>query len=145
MRMPHGRAAHIANKLSIGNPQAASREFLSLRRVVLCVVALSLIVAGIFLKYSDIGKTLIGLGAGVLLAAVVVPAVSRVEFGFPSGVKVTAAVPHREEKLRQVFEQQRPDLEECAKLLCDYPPDRPEPPQSTRPKTRLVGLGRSPG
>lgn len=24
--MPHGRAAHIANKLSIGNPQAASRD-----------------------------------------------------------------------------------------------------------------------
>src|SRR6201998_3033724 len=77
LRMPHGRAAHIANKLSIGNPQAASREFLSLRRVVLCVVALSLIVAGIFLKYSDIGKTLIGLGAGVLLAAGGVSAGSR--------------------------------------------------------------------
>lgn len=26
LRMPHGRAAHIANKLSIGNPQAASRD-----------------------------------------------------------------------------------------------------------------------
>ena len=85
-------------------PPRQWRKFLSPRRVLLCVVALSLIVAGIFLKYNDIGKTLIGLGAGVLLAAVVVPGVSQVEFGFPSAVKVTAAVRDREEKLRQVFE-----------------------------------------
>jgi len=87
--------------------------------VLLCVVALSLIVAGIFLKYNDIGKAMIGLGAGMLLAAVVVPGISQVEFGFPSVVKVTAAVRDRDEKLRQVFEQQRPDLEGCAKLLCN--------------------------
>jgi DNA-directed RNA polymerase specialized sigma24 family protein len=90
--------------------------------VLLCVAALALIVVGIFFpKPSTIGITLIGLGAALLLAAVVMPAVSQVEFGIPSGVKVTAAVRDRPEKLRQVFEEQRPDLEACAKLLCDDP------------------------
>lgn len=107
-------------------PPRQWREFLSPRRVLLCVAALSLLVAGICFpifsppEISNIGGiTLIGLGAAVLLVAVVVPAVSQVEFGIPSGVKVTAAVRDREEKLRQVFEEQRPDLEACAKLLCD--------------------------
>jgi DNA-directed RNA polymerase specialized sigma24 family protein len=89
--------------------------------VLLCVAALSLLVAGIVLKVSSVGITLIGLGAAVLLVAVVVPAVSQVEFGIPSGVKVTAAVRDREEKFRQVFEDQRPDLAACAKFLCDDP------------------------
>jgi hypothetical protein len=95
------------------------REFLSPRRVMLCVAAVALIIAGIFPKNSSIGITLIGLGAVVLLTAVVMPAVSQVEFGIPSGVKVTAAVRDREQKLRQLFEDQRPDLEACARLLCD--------------------------
>lgn len=102
-------------------PPRQWREFLSPRRVLLGVAALSLIVAGIFWKNSHIGITLIGVGAAVLLAAVVMPAVSQVEFGVPSGVKVTAAVRDREAKLRQVFEDQRPDLEACANLLCDDP------------------------
>lgn len=94
--------------------------------MLLFVAALLLIVAGIFSavispKIGDIGIMLIGLGAALLLAAVVLPAVSQLEFGIPSGVKVTAAVRDHEEKLRKVFEEQRPDLEACAKLLCDDP------------------------
>jgi hypothetical protein len=92
----------------------------------MCVAALSLLVAGIFFppkisNISNIGITLIGAGAALLLAAVVLPAVSQVEFGIPSGFKITALARDREEKLRQVFERQRPDLETCAKFLCDDP------------------------
>jgi DNA-directed RNA polymerase specialized sigma24 family protein len=87
--------------------------------VLLCVAAISLIVVGIFFPKNIAGISLIGLGLAVLTAAVVMPAVSQVEFGIPSGVKVTAGVRDREAKLRQVFEEQRPDLEVCAKLLCD--------------------------
>lgn len=102
-------------------PPRQWRELLSPHRVLMCVAALLLLVAGIFFppKISNIGITLIGLGAAVLLAAVVMPAVSQVEFGIPSVLKVTAAVRAREEKLRQVFEEQRPDLTDCANLLCD--------------------------
>jgi DNA-directed RNA polymerase specialized sigma24 family protein len=101
------------------------------------VAASALIVAGIFFpafqsrlsagaehapaKPSNIGITLIGLGAAVLLAAVIMPAISQVEFGIPSVFKVTAGIQDRVEKLRQVFEEQRPDLEACARLMCDDP------------------------
>jgi hypothetical protein len=88
--------------------------------VLLGVAALSLIVVGIIFppNVGIGGATLIGLG-GVVLLVVLVPAVSQVEFGMPSGIKVTAGVRDREEKLRQVFEAQRPDLATCAKFLCD--------------------------
>jgi DNA-directed RNA polymerase specialized sigma24 family protein len=85
------------------------------------VAALALIVLGIFPKPANVGITLIGLGAAVLLAAVIMPTLSQVEFGIPSIFKATAGVRDRAEKLRQVFEEQRPDLEACAKLMCDDP------------------------
>jgi hypothetical protein len=102
-------------------PPRQWREFLSPRRVLLGVAALSLLVAGIFFppKIND-GITLIALG-GVLLVAVIVPAVSQVEFGIPSVFKVTAPVRDRVEKVRQVFEEQRDDLELYAGKLCDDP------------------------
>ena len=78
-------------------------------------------VTGIVTKGNATGLTLIGLGAALLLAAVVLPAITQVEYGFPSGVKVVAARRDREENLRRVFADQRPDLELCAKLLCDDP------------------------
>jgi hypothetical protein len=106
-------------------PPRQWREFLSPGRILLGVTALLLMVAGIFFpilfpKPSAIGITLIGCAA-VLLAAVIMPGVSQVEFGVPAGVKVISAVRDRGEKLRQVFEDQRPDFEVCAKLLCDDP------------------------
>jgi DNA-directed RNA polymerase specialized sigma24 family protein len=87
------------------------------------VAALSLLVVGIFFPPTEVvsgGVALIVLGVVVLLA-VVGSAISQVEFGIPSVFKVTAAVRDRQEKLRQVFEEQRPDLAACAKLLCDDP------------------------
>jgi hypothetical protein len=106
-------------------PPRQWRESLSPRRILLCVAALALLVAGIFLRNSDIGRTLIGLGAAVLLVAVIMPTVSQVEFGIPSVFKATAAIRNREEKFRTVFEAQGPDLEFCANLLCDDPATAP--------------------
>jgi DNA-directed RNA polymerase specialized sigma24 family protein len=100
-------------------PPRQWRESLSPRRILFGVTALALIVAGIFPKPPNIGLTLIGLGAAMLLAAVVMPTVNQVEFGIPSIFKATAAIRNREEQFRKVFEAQGPDLEECANLLCD--------------------------
>ena len=67
------------------------------------------------------GLGLIAVGTALILSAVVLPSVKEVEFGFPVGVKVTTAVSHREDALRQEFDRQRSDLELCAQLLCDDP------------------------
>ncbi len=102
-------------------PPRRWREVLGPQRVLLGVSAVALMVAAIFIHNSAIAMAVIGLGAALLLAAVVMPTISQVEYGFPSGVKVTAGLKDREENLRRVFEDQRPDLELCAKLLCDDP------------------------
>jgi hypothetical protein len=98
-------------------PPRQWRKFLSARQVLLGVAAVSLYVAGIFLKNSPIGITLIGAGTVVLLLAVLLPGITQVEGG--TGFKITAAVRGSAEKLRSVFEEQRPDLELCAHYLCD--------------------------
>ncbi len=49
---------------------------------------------------TTVGLVLIAAGAGLLLLAVVLPAVTEVELGFPAGVKVVAAARQRENQLR---------------------------------------------
>jgi Sigma-70, region 4 len=83
--------------------------------------AVGMLVAGIVVRNSAVGITLIGLAAALLFAAVVMPGVGRVEYGFPSGLKISADLQSREDALRREFEAQRADLELCAKLLCDDP------------------------
>lgn len=67
-------------------------------------------------SFSGLG--LIGLGAALLLAAVILPTVREVEFGLPVGVKVTTAVRGREEEFREAFESHKGDLELYSQLLC---------------------------
>ncbi|ORB60382.1 hypothetical protein BST43_02205 [Mycobacteroides saopaulense] len=49
------------------------------------------------------------------------PAIKQVEFGLPSGLRITADLTRREEEMSQTFEVQKPIFEECASLLCDDP------------------------
>lgn len=94
------------------------RDALQPERVLLAIGAVAAGIAGAFVD-SAVGLVLIGLGAVLLLAAVVLPAVREVEFGFPAGVRVVAANTNRQEELRKALEVQRGDLELCAQLLCD--------------------------
>ncbi|MDQ6740208.1 MAG: hypothetical protein M3021_07540, partial [Actinomycetota bacterium] len=63
----------------------------------------------------------VGLGLGAILVAILLPAIHEVEFGFPSGVKIRAALQNREEDFRRAFVSQQGDLELCTQLLCDDP------------------------
>lgn len=97
--------------------QRSWREAVRPVRVVLAIAALVCLIAGA--RYASVfGLGLIGVGAALLLSAVVVPAIREVEFGLPVGVKVTAAVRQREDELRAAFEAQKGDLELCSHLLC---------------------------
>lgn len=90
------------------------------KRLFASVAALAVIVAGLQVP-SPFGLIPIGLGAAFLLMAILLPTVHDIEFGFPSGVKVSAALQSREEELRTAFERQKGDLELCANLICDDP------------------------
>jgi hypothetical protein len=88
---------------------------------VLGAAALAFLIAGTLIDNSAVAIALIVLAAALLLSAVLMPAISRVEYGFPSVLKITADIRDRAEVLRRIFEEQRPEYEECAKLLCDDP------------------------
>lgn len=103
-------------------PARQWREFLRPQRVLLGVTGAALIAVGYFMYFthnSAIGVPIAGLGGAVLMACFFLPALSQVEYGFPFSLKVTAALRSREADLRKAFEDQRPDFELCAKLLCD--------------------------
>jgi hypothetical protein len=101
-------------------PKRSWREALRPVRVMLGLAALTSVITGARVDNAE-GIVLIGLGLALLLAAVVLPVVREVEFGFPSGVKIVTAIHDREEELRQVFVTQKGDLELCSLLLCDDP------------------------
>ncbi|MCG2624339.1 hypothetical protein LVY72_20825 [Arthrobacter sp. I2-34] len=84
------------------------------------VAALAVIVAGWMLS-DGLGLLLTGLGIGVFVLAVLIPAIREVEFGLPPGTKVSAALQDRREELQMAFESQQEDLERCAHLLCTDP------------------------
>jgi len=101
-------------------PKRSWREALHPVRVCLGFAAVVAVVVGT--RFSNaVGVALIGMAAALLLAAVALPVVREVEFGFPSGVRVVAATQDREERLRSAFEDQKQDLSLLANLLCDDP------------------------
>lgn len=93
-------------------------------RLLLAMAGLCLGAVGLWLRGLE-GLGLVAVATGLLVAAVVLPTVRAVEFGFPVGVKVETAVASREEELRAAFVAQQPDLELCAQLLCDDPERAP--------------------
>jgi hypothetical protein len=96
------------------------REALRPMRIALGLAALGCLAGGT--RYPSVfGLGIIGFGAALLLAAVVLPTVREVEFGLPVGVKVSTAVRRREESLREAFEVQKAELELCSQLLCGGP------------------------
>lgn len=101
-------------------PKRNWRSALQPKRLVASAAALAVIVAGWQIP-NAFGLIPMGLGVVVLLMAVLLPAVHDIEFGFPSGVKVSAALQNRQEELRLAFERQKADLQLCATLICDDP------------------------
>ncbi|MDH6236114.1 hypothetical protein [Cryobacterium sp. CG_9.6] len=87
-------------------------------RIVLAVLALGLFVVGALIR-DLLGLALLGVGAVALLTAVVFPVIKQVEFGFPTGVKISAALSDRENELQLAFTQQRGDLGLYTQLMCD--------------------------
>ena len=101
-------------------PARRWRASLQPSRVVLALLSLALIVVGVLI-HDLTGLVLLGLGAAALLAAVVFPVIRGVEFGFPTGVKVSAALRDREQDLQTAFLSQRGDLGLYTQLMCDDP------------------------
>ncbi|MDJ0355990.1 sigma factor-like helix-turn-helix DNA-binding protein [Paenarthrobacter sp. PH39-S1] len=101
-------------------PKRRLRQSLRPARVLIAVLALAVIVAGWQIPNS-FGLVPVGLGLGAILVAILLPAIHEVEFGFPSGVKIRAALQNREEDFRRAFVSQQGDLELCTQLLCDDP------------------------
>lgn len=101
-------------------PPRRLRTALQPARVALGVIAVALIVAGMLL-HDTTGLVIAGLGAAALLGAVLFPVVREFEFGFPTGIRVSAALRDREQELTEAFEGQRGDLGLCAHLLCGNP------------------------
>ncbi|MCU1574228.1 MAG: hypothetical protein JWO93_2310 [Micrococcaceae bacterium] len=101
-------------------PKRNWRSAFQPKRLIAFVAALAAIGAGWQIP-NAFGLIPMCLGAVVLLMAILLPAVHDVEFGFPSGVKLSATLQDRAEELRAVFEGQRRDLELCANLICDEP------------------------
>jgi DNA-directed RNA polymerase specialized sigma24 family protein len=88
---------------------------------VLGAAALGFLIACVVIHDDAVAIALAVLAAALLMCAVLMPAITRIEFGFPSLLKVTADIRNRQEALRQAFEAQRTEFEDCAKLLCDDP------------------------
>jgi hypothetical protein len=84
------------------------------------LVALALIAAGLMVS-GITGLILLGLGGAALLMAVLFPVVREVEFGFPTGVRISAGLQDREQELYKAFDSQRGDLGLYTQLLCDDP------------------------
>jgi DNA-directed RNA polymerase specialized sigma24 family protein len=93
-------------------------------RVVLTIIGITIIVAG---QFGLLGEeplpaaVSLGLGLAILVITVVFPAIRQVECGFPSGVKISAALRDRQEELGKAFTYQKGDLELYTQLLCEDP------------------------
>lgn len=101
-------------------PPRRLRSGLTATRILLAVTAVTIVVVG--MQVEDFpGLLVVGLGLAVLLTAVLFPIIRQIECGFPSGVKITAALQNREDDLRKAFETQKGDLGVFTQLLCDDP------------------------
>ena len=101
-------------------PPRRVRPAIRPERVILALAAAALIVPGLFLQ-GVTALVLLGLGAALLVGAVLFPVVRDAELGFPSGVSISTALRNREQELRDAFDAQRGDLNLYAQLLCDDP------------------------
>lgn len=103
-------------------PPRSWRDAISASRIAIAVTALGSAAVGVRV-HEELGLFvgLLAFGAFLLVAAVVLPSIQQLEFGFPAGFKVVTAVRDREAAMRQIFEIQRPEFELVANLLCEEP------------------------
>lgn len=101
-------------------PKRRVRAYLRPARIVIAALALAIVASG-WLIPNPLGLLPIGVGCGVFLVAILLPAVREVELGFPSGVRVVAGLNNRTEAFRSEFESEQGDLDLCTQLLCDDP------------------------
>ena len=101
-------------------PARSWRDALTPGRVLTGLAALLMMGVGLVGGFGA-GLAIIGVGAALLVAAVVLPSIQQMEFGIPTGVRVVTAVRDREGAFRNSFESQRPDFELVANLLCSDP------------------------
>jgi hypothetical protein len=79
-------------------------------------VAIAAVAAGPFV-HSPLLLGVLGFVGLLALTLALFPAIKQVEFGLPSGLRITADLTRREEELARTFEIQKPIFEECASLL----------------------------
>lgn len=120
MLVRRGNSIRNQNLMCEVPPRRRIREALGPSRIGFGLGALALIVAGAIVSGTT-GLVLLGLGGGMLLMAVLFPVVREVEFGFPTGVRISAGLQDREEELHKAFEGERGDLGLYTHLLCDDP------------------------
>lgn len=96
------------------------RAILQPSSLIITALALAVVVSGTLIR-DPLGVILIGLGACVLLAAVALPLIREVEFGFATGMRVSTALRERDQELRVAFQHQKGDLGLYSQLMCDDP------------------------
>jgi hypothetical protein len=102
-------------------PPRSWRDAINASRIAIAVAALGSVAIGLLVRGAAASLSLLAFGAILLVAAVVLPSIQQLEFGFPAGFKVVTAVRDREAALRRAFENQRPEFELVANLLCEDP------------------------
>lgn len=96
------------------------RDSLRPSRVALAFTATACVVAGARVA-SAFGIGLLGVGAALALAVVLLPVIREVEFGLPVGVKITTAVRGRHEALKDAFDAEVGELHLYSLLLLGEP------------------------
>lgn len=102
-------------------PPRQWRELLRPQQLVSGAAAVGFLIACAVVPNDSVAIALAVLAAALLLCAVLMPAITKVEFGFPSLLKVTADIRNRQEALRQEFQARKTEFQDCANLLCDDP------------------------
>ena len=101
-------------------PQRQWRTALRPARILLALLALGIVLAGWQIP-NTFGLIPLGLGMALFMSVVLLPSVHEIELGFPTGVRVLAAVKDRREALSAAIREDSGELELCAQLLCDDP------------------------
>lgn len=101
-------------------PKRQWRTAIRPARVLLALLALVIVIAGWQIP-NTFGLVPMGIGIALFVAVILLPSVSEIELGFPSGVRVLSAVKNRKQAVSAEIREESGELELCAHLLCDDP------------------------
>ncbi|MDJ0313089.1 sigma factor-like helix-turn-helix DNA-binding protein [Arthrobacter sp. H35-D1] len=101
-------------------PKRKWQSVLRPARLLLSLLAAAIVIAGWQIP-NTLGLVPMGIGIVLFVVVILLPSVREIELGFPTGVKVLAAVRNRRQELSTEIRGDSGELELCAQLLCDDP------------------------